>query len=129
MPPENEQSSPCERVHLCIRVMIPHAKHKEAKDILTAQAERITLEEGCLCCRLYRDALRGRVFMLQEYWADEKSFQKHLRSKEFRNVLLVVEMSRKPPEICCDRIACYQDISLFRDATHPRETGIEALGR
>jgi quinol monooxygenase YgiN len=67
--------------------------------------ERIRLEEGCLGCRLYLDALEEGAMMLHEIWADENSLERHLRSQEFRNVLLVVEMASKPPEIRFDRIA------------------------
>jgi hypothetical protein len=43
--------------------------------------------------------------MLEEMWAGETALHKHLRSADFRNVLLVVEMASEPPEIRFDRIS------------------------
>ena len=93
------------RVRLSIRMLIPRGRRKEARSILSAMSSRIRLEEGCLSCRLYQDAVGGEALMFEEIWKDEKHLQKHLRSDEFRNVLLVVEMASKAPEIHFDRIA------------------------
>ena len=93
------------RVRVSIRMQIPSGKRKEARSILAAMIGRIRLEEGCLSCRLYQDTMEAKSLMFEEIWADEKRFQKHLRSEEFRNVLLVVELAIKSPEIRFDHIA------------------------
>ena len=98
-----------------IRMRIAPRKRKEARSILASMVERIKLEEGCLSCRLYQDALEGGNLMFQELWADEASFQRHLRSDEFRHVLLVVEMANAPPEIRFDRIAHSTDIATLAE--------------
>jgi quinol monooxygenase YgiN len=92
------------RVRVAIRMLIPAGKRKEARSILYAMIMRIRLKEGCLSSRLYQDAMGGKTLLFEEMWADENHFQKHLRSDEFRNVLLVVEMASEPPEIHFDRI-------------------------
>lgn len=93
------------RIDATIRMRIPPRKRKEARNTLGALVERIKLEEGCLSCRLYEDALDGGALMFEEIWADEQSLQKHLRSDEFRTVLLMVEMASEPPEIRFDRVS------------------------
>jgi quinol monooxygenase YgiN len=80
-------------------------KRKEALSILGSMIERINLEDGCISCRLYQDILDERALMLEEMWAGEPNLHKHLRSVDFRNVLLVVEMASEPPEIRFDRIS------------------------
>ncbi|MFY9942209.1 MAG: antibiotic biosynthesis monooxygenase family protein [Desulfobacterales bacterium] len=92
------------RVRVAIRMLIPAGKRKEARSILSDMIRRIRLKEGCLSSRLYQDAMNGKTLLFEEIWADENHFQGHLRSDEFRNVLLVVEMASKPPEIQFDRI-------------------------
>lgn len=103
------------RILATIRMRIPPRKRKEARSILASLVERIKLEEGCLDCCLYQDALEGKILMFQELWADETGFKKHLRSDEFRHVLLVVEMANAPPEIRFDRIARSTDIASLAD--------------
>jgi quinol monooxygenase YgiN len=92
------------RVRVAIRMLIPAGKRKEARSILYAMITRIRLKEGCLRSGLYQDAMGGKTLLFEEIWADENHFRKHLRSDEFRNVLLVVEMASEPPEIHFDRI-------------------------
>jgi len=103
------------RVRVAIRMQIPAGKRKEARSILASMIGRIRLEEGCLSCRLYQDAIGGQSLMFEEIWSDEKGFREHLRSDEFRNVLLVVEMASKPPEIHFDRIARSVGIGAIKD--------------
>ncbi len=91
-------------IRATLRMRIPVRKRKEARRILGSLIERIKLEEGCLGCSLYQDALDKGTLMFEEVWANEISFQKHLRSDEFRTVLIVVEMASAPPTIRFDRI-------------------------
>ena len=103
------------RVRVSIRMHIPAGKRKEAHSIIVSMIGRIRLEEGCLSCRLYQDAIDGKMLLYEEIWADETYFQKHLRSDEFRNVLLAVEMASKAPEIHFDRIDRSAGIGTIED--------------
>jgi quinol monooxygenase YgiN len=110
------------RIHATVRMRMPARKRKEARCILGSMIERIKLEEGCLGCRLYLDALEEGAMMLHEIWADENSLKRHLRSEEFRHVLLVVEMAGEPPEIRFDRIAKTAGIEAIRGGWERGET-------
>ena len=39
------------------------------------------------------------MIMIEEFWRSQEEHECHLRSAEYRNVLLVVEMAHKEPEI------------------------------
>ena len=54
--------------------------------------------------------------MFEELWADEKSLTKHLRSDEYRNILLVVEMASEPPEIRFYQIVGSTGMQTIEDA-------------
>lgn len=101
------------RMHATIRMRFTARKRKEALLILGSMIESIKHEEGCLSCRLYQDVQEERVLMLEEIWKDETSLQGHLRSADFRNVLLVVEMASEPPEIRFDRVSSSTGISTI----------------
>ena len=116
IPPEEDgQHNAALRVHATIRLLVPARKRKEARGTLLSMIERIRLEEGCLSCRLYQDTMGGKALMFEQIWATEESFKKHLRSDEFRNVLLVVEMVSEPPEIRFDRISSSTGISTVME--------------
>ena len=101
----NDRSAVDFSIRATLRMKIPVRKRKEARRILGSMVERIKLEEGCLGCRLYLDAQQEGTMMFEEVWANEISFQNHLRSDEFRTVLLVVETASALPEIRFDRVA------------------------
>lgn len=113
-PADNDRPNVDASIHATLRMRIPFRKRKEARRILGSLIERIRLEEGCLGCRLYLDALEEGTLMLEEVWSDEASFEKHLRSDEFRTVLLVVEMAAGPPEICFKRVGFSTGMDTIR---------------
>jgi quinol monooxygenase YgiN len=127
-PDGDGRSSLAGGVRVSIRMLVPTGKRKEARSILASMIGRIRLEEGCLSCRLYQDAIGGRSLMFEEIWKDEKHLQKHLRSEEFRNVLLVVEMASTPPEIRFDRIAQTTGIDTIAEVRKRADTPLDANG-
>jgi quinol monooxygenase YgiN len=92
-------------VRATIRMMIPSRKRDEVLEILSSIAERARFEPGCISCRLYQGIEVENVIMLEEFWRNEEDLQRHLRSDEYRKVLLVVEMAVEPPEIRFDAIS------------------------
>lgn len=112
-PATEEQPEVEIRIHATIRMRLPARRRKEARAILVSMIERINLEEGCISCRLYQDVLEEHALMLEEIWVGETNLHRHLRTDEFRNVLLVVEMASEPPEIRFDRISSSTGISTI----------------
>jgi quinol monooxygenase YgiN len=86
-------------IHATIRMKMPGQKAKEAMEILRSVAERTRVEPGCISCRIYRDDQEEHAILIEEFWRSQKELERHLRSAEYRNVLLVVEMSQKEPEV------------------------------
>jgi quinol monooxygenase YgiN len=86
-------------IHATIRMKMPVQKVKEALEILRSVAERTRVQPGCISCRVYHDAQEEDVIMVDELWRSKEEHESHLRSDEYRNVLLVVEMAHEKPEI------------------------------
>ena len=86
-------------IHATIRIDISPEKAGEALEILRPMAERIRIESGCISCRIYRDVQEDHAIMIEELWRSQEELERHLRSSDYRNILLVVEMAELPPEI------------------------------
>jgi len=86
-------------IHATIRMKLPGQKAKEAMEILRSVAERTRVEPGCISCRIYRDDQEEHAILVEEFWKSQEELERHLRSAEYRNVLLVVEMAHEKPEI------------------------------
>jgi len=86
-------------IHATIRMKMPVQKVREAVDILGSVAEQTRIQPGCISCRIYHDEQEENVVMMDEVWRTQEEHERHLRSAEYRNVLLVVEMANEKPEI------------------------------
>ena len=87
-----------------IRMLIPLNKQSEALEILEMVKVRTQFEPGCISTRLYLGVDEARAIMIEELWTSEEDILHHLRSEEYRRVLLVVEMAEERPEIRFDTI-------------------------
>jgi quinol monooxygenase YgiN len=85
-------------------------------EILSSVAERSRFEPGCMACRVYQDVEVEPVIMLEQLWESREDLERHLRSEEFRKVLLVVEMSLESPEIRFDEISSSTGVETIEKA-------------
>ena len=65
--------------------------------------------------------------MLQEYWEAETNLDLHVRSEEYRNLLLVMEMSLKPPEVRFDIISESKGIETIEKIRNAIRTRVKIL--
>jgi quinol monooxygenase YgiN len=86
-------------IHTTLRMVIPLEKQREVTKILTRTVERTRVEHGCISCHFYSDLQDERGFMLEEIWKTNDDLVRHLRSDDFRNVLLVAETALEAPDI------------------------------
>lgn len=103
-------------IHSTVRIVTDPDKREEAFAILRSMAERTRVEAGCIICRIYRDAQEEHSIMLEEIWKDEEDLNRHLRSDEYRNVLLVMEMAAEKPEIRFETILRTNGIEIIEKA-------------
>ncbi len=108
-------------IQAIIKMQIPSKRRGEVMEILGSVAGRCRFEPGCIGCRLYLDAEEKHVIMLEEFWRDEESLKRHLRSDEYRRVLLAVEMALKPPEIRFNTISHSTGVETIESAKNSPE--------
>jgi len=99
-----------------IKIRIPPEKQGGALEILGPVIERTQFEPGCVSCRIYRSVDDACTIMLDELWRSDGELQHHLRSDEYRRILLAVEMAAEPPEIRFDRIAQSSGVETIEQA-------------
>ncbi|ESQ16714.1 MAG: antibiotic biosynthesis monooxygenase [Thiohalocapsa sp. PB-PSB1] len=74
-------------------------------DTLRRLIEPTRVLSGCNCCDLFQDAQDPNRIALLERWEDEAALNRHLRSRPFRAILAVVDLSVEPPDIQFDWVA------------------------
>jgi quinol monooxygenase YgiN len=104
-----------------IKMMIPLKKSGEVLKILRSVVELCRDYPGCLSCHIYGDLQEKNILMLEEVWRSEEDLVLHLRSDEYRNLLLVLEMALEAPEIRFDTISSSTGIeTIERARSHAR---------
>lgn len=92
-------------IHSIIRMKVPSKKREEALKILKLTAEFCRVQPGCLSCNVYEDLQEKNTILFSGKWQSREDLDRHLRSDEYRNVLFVIEMAEKEPEILFDEIS------------------------
>ena len=115
---DRQQSHEMEKhmIQATVRMTIPHQKRSEALKILRSVAELCRDDPGCLGCHIYGDLQDNRVLVLEQVWNAKEDLDVHIRSDEYRNMLLVLEMAPKQPEIRFDTISSSTGIETIEKA-------------
>jgi len=103
-------------IQTTIRMTIPPQKSAEALIILRSMVEQCGMQPGCLSCHIYGDLQQKNVYMFEEVWRSEEDLNLHLRSEEYLNLLLVLEMSLKKPDIRFHNISSSSGIETIEKA-------------
>ncbi len=99
-----------------LRVMIDPKKHREVMSVFKSLAEQNRILQGCLSCRIYRDVEEEGVFLFEEMWKNEEELNRHLRSKEYNKLLLILEMALQNPEIRFSAVTGWSGIETIEKA-------------
>jgi quinol monooxygenase YgiN len=100
-------------IHSTIRVVLNRKKQEDALIILRSLAERTRVLPGCLACRVYRDVQEKSALLFDQIWKSEEDLNRHIRSNEYRNVLLVMEMAVEKPEVRFETISSLSDLETI----------------
>lgn len=103
-------------IHSSVRMVLPAERLSEALGILLPLVERTRVERGCLACRLHRDVQESHVVTVEEAWATKADMDRHLRSLEYRDLLLVMEMASIQPEVRFDQVSGTSGLETIEDA-------------
>ena len=84
---------------------------EQAIRLLTSGIERTEAKQGCVECRVSQDALAEGHVRYSEKWESEASFREHVRSSEFRRVLLTMDMCCEEPRVTVGSLTGQEGLS------------------
>ena len=91
-------------------------KENEVLQILKSVAARTRAQTGCLNCSVYQDAEEEHTIIFEEEWENEKEMERHIRSREYQKLLLIMEMAINPPEIKFNTVSNTSGIEIIEKA-------------
>jgi quinol monooxygenase YgiN len=103
-------------IQAVVKMVIPSDKQEEGLNILRSVAQRSRAETGCISCSVYQETENDHAIIYEEVWRGEDELQHHLGREEYQKVLLVMEMSCKPPEIRFNTIKSIEGVEVIERA-------------
>jgi len=100
-------------IQAVVKMTIPLNKQEEALNILQSIAQRSRAEAGCISCSVYQDTENDHAIIFEEIWRSKDELQHHLGREEYQQILLIMEMSCKPPEIKFNTIKSSQGVEVI----------------
>ena len=86
-------------IQASLRIVAPAGRRDEIVQTFRSLLEPTEVKHGCLGCRLYQDVADENALTYVEEWQTHEDFERHVRSKQYRKHLALVDLSTAPPEI------------------------------
>lgn len=74
-------------------------KREEFLEALRGMLEPVRLEPGCESFFLCQDYEDENICILVEEWNRKEDFDRHLRTHDYKNLLVLMDLLSEPPEI------------------------------
>ena len=84
--------------------------------VLRSLIEPTRVETGCISCGLYRDLYDSSILIWTEEWDTQDDLERHLRSSQYKKILVTLEMSNEQPEMRFDTVIETKGMQLIADA-------------
>ena len=86
--------------------------------LLSVKGDILT-KRGCRACDVSTEAADAGVVHYREEWESEAVFREHVRSEEFRRVLIAMDMSSEEPRIVVGNLSGHSGMAYLRTLQEP----------
>jgi len=99
-----------------VRLVMQAAKREEVRQALVAWRNPVTVEQGCLGCRILQESGDSRSIWYIAEWASEDDLLRHLREDHYKQLLNLMETACQPPLIQFHRVVETAGLELVEQA-------------
>ena len=82
-----------------VAILVAPEKREDLRRAFSSLLGPTGVEPGCIGCHLYQEAGTVNRFCLETRWETDQELIKHLRSEQYKNFLILLELSAEPPLI------------------------------
>ena len=94
-------------------------KVDHAVRLLLSVKRDILTKRGCRSCDVSIEAADAGVVHYREEWESAETFHEHVRSEEFRRVLIAMDMSSEDPRIVVGNLSGHCGMAYLRELREP----------
>jgi quinol monooxygenase YgiN len=82
-----------------IGVLVAPERREDLRRAFSALLGPTCVEPGCISCDLFQEAGNPNRFCLETRWKTDQELIRHLRSEQYRSLLILLELSSEPPQV------------------------------
>jgi quinol monooxygenase YgiN len=97
-----------------IAILVAPEKREDLRRAFSSLLGPTGVEPGCISCYLYQEAGNLNRLCLETRWKTDQELIKHLRSEQYRNFLILLELGTEPPLIEFHQVVETKGLELVR---------------
>ena len=82
-----------------IAVVVDPQRREDLRRAFSSLLGPTCVEPGCISCDLYQEVGNPNRFCLETRWKSDQELIRHLRSEQYRSLLILLELGSEPPQI------------------------------
>jgi quinol monooxygenase YgiN len=82
-----------------LKIVVPARKREEALEVLRMYLGPVCYQAGCISCQCFQELDKENNIIMIEKWLSQAYLDRHLRSKEYKKILTLMDISSELPEI------------------------------
>ncbi len=102
-----------------IDMRFPAESVEQSVRLLLSVKGDILTKRGCRACDVSTEAADAGVVHYREEWESDEAFREHVRSEEFRRVLIALDMSSEEPRIVVGNLSGHGGMEYLRTLREP----------
>ena len=99
-----------------LRIITTPKSRADVIRMLAAQLGPVRVQPGCRRCDLYQNMEDREAVTFVEEWESQADLDFRLRSRDYREVLEIMELSREPPVIQFDTVTRCSGLEIVASA-------------
>lgn len=99
-----------------IGVLVAPERREDLRRAFSALLGPTCVEPGCISCDLFQEAGNPDRFCLETRWKTDQELIRHLRSEQYRSLLILLELSSERPQIEFHRVVETKGLELIQAA-------------
>ena len=99
-------------IRMTLRLAPSPARRAEILTALRSLTGPIAVQRGCQGCRVFQELPEEDALTFVEEWASDEDFERHVRSREHRSLLAIMEAC-EGPELRFDHISGVEGLELL----------------
>jgi quinol monooxygenase YgiN len=107
---------------LSVSMHFAPAEVERAIQLLLSSVGRTEATSGCRTCTVARDAADACRVQYHETWDSRTAFRRHVRTEEFRRVLIAMDLSCEEPEVVVGDLSGSCGLSCLQDMLQEPES-------